>query len=285
MAAQTVKKRLGFLNAAINAAMDRREYAGTNPASAIKVDAYVVKPDLAIVPKKRRFKIGELNALFQHPWFTGCKSAAVTHQAGGFRLAGAEYWAPMVALWTGCRASELGGLRLAEILIDDPYPHFVIRDNQYRRTKGGYARDVPILDALIEHGFRDYLDRIRAMGADRLYPDWTSPKRTGDWNKDDAAWSNAKIIRAFNRTVIPAALQDVLIDGARREVTFHSFRGAFNALLASADYRLHPNLINEVIGHAKMQLDGRYIGDVPLDETYPAVKGCVYNGLVLPTAP
>jgi integrase len=285
LAAQTVKKRLGFLNAAINHAIDRDWFDGRNPASGIKVDAFVKKVDRAVMPEKRPFKVGELNQLFQHPWFVGCKSTALIHTSGSHRLPGSHYWAPIVALWTGCRASELGGIRLAEVLIDDPYPHLVIRHNQYRRTKGGYARDVPILDGLMDLGFPEYVERLRSTNADRLFPDWTSPKMTGDFNKDDAAWSNAKIIRSFNRTVLPSALKETLVEGVRREVTFHSFRGSFKAMLGSAEYKLHPNYINEVIGHSKSELDKRYVGTLSIEETYPAVRTCRYKGLLIPPAP
>jgi integrase len=285
MALQTVKKRLGFFNAAINHAMDRGAFEGPNPASNIKVEAWVRKADPAVTPEKRPFKIGELNAIFRHPWFTGCKSADATHQPGSHRLKGAEYWVPVVALWTGCRASELGGLRLAEVMIDDPHPHFAVRDNEYRSTKGGYARDIPILDGLLELGFADYVERIKDSGADRLFPDWVSPRRTGIFNKDDAAWSNAKLIRAFNRTVVPSTLSHLLVAGARRAVTFHSFRGAFKSMIGLSENRPHHNIVKEVIGHSKTDLDQRYEGTIPIEETYSAIRSCKFKGLEIPVAP
>lgn len=285
MAAQTIKKRLGFINAAINLAIERGWFSGSNPASGINVNAWAVKRDPSVMPAKRRFQIGELNKLFQHSWFTGCKSATRTHERGSHRLAGSEYWAPLVALFSGCRASELGGLRLAEVLIDDPFPHFLVRDNEYRRTKKGYSRCVPILDVLFDLGFREYVNRIKRSATDRLFPDWKSPTTTGDFNKDDAAWSNARVIRAFNRTVIPAALGDTLLKGARREVTFHSFRGAFKAMLGSSEHRINQNIIHEVVGHSKSELDQSYIGTVELTDTYKSIHKCRYDGLILPSHP
>lgn len=284
-ALDTVKKSLGLLRAAIGHVIDHRDFAfeGPNPAVGIKVETYVQRVDKAVMPDKRPLRVGELNKLLQHPWFTGCASAKQTHASGDFRLTGAEYWAPIVAMHTGTRLSELGGLRIAETLLDDPHPHLVIRDNEYRTTKKGYARCVPVLDVLFELGFADYVERIRDSGADRLFPDWVAPV-TGN-NDDDDRWYNSRLVRAFNRTVVKKQLGSTLLAGARQEVTWHSFRGAFKSMLGASRYRLHPNIINEVIGHAKSEMDQRYIGTVPIEETYPAIRACRYERLVLPDPP
>ncbi|MBO9379820.1 tyrosine-type recombinase/integrase [Sphingomonas histidinilytica] len=279
VSAQTVKKRLGILCTAINFAISRDWFDRSNPAAGINIDAFVKKPDKAIMPDKRPFKISELNALLKHPWFTGCKSASETHLPGSHRLNGAEFWVPIVALFSGCRASELGGLRVAEVHLDDKHPHFAIRANIYRRIKNSEARDVPILDVLVKLGFKEYYERIKKTGADRLFPDWE--KGAGD----SSGWGNSKLVRAINRTVIPTALKATLAPGARTEVTFHNFRSAFKTMLVSSEKSLHPNIINEVVGHAKGEMDSRYVGKVPIEVTYEAVKDCTYKGLTLPPTP
>lgn len=83
----------------------------------------------------------------------------------------------------------------------------------------------------------------------------------------------------------PIALKGILIRRARREVTFHSFRDAFKTMLGLSNYRLPPNYKHEVIGHAKFALDQRHVGEIPVDETYPAVRACRYEGLALPPPP
>ncbi len=281
----TVKKRIGLLRSVINHSIDRDSFSGPNPASGIKVDAYVERPNRAVMPAKRRLDVDEMNLLFQHPWFTGCASETNTHISGEHRLKGQEYWVPLVAALTGCRAGELGGLMLAEVMLDGSTPHLLVRDNKYRRTKGGYPRKVPLLDVLLDLGFAQYVEEVRKTGAERLFPDWQPPKGKGSDRNDDKAWSNGKIIRAFNRTVIPNMLGAKLIPGARQEVTFHSLRGAFKAMLGHADYKLNPNIINEVIGHSKNELDARYIGQISIEETYHAIHRCHYKGLNLPKSP
>jgi integrase len=278
----TLKKRLGFINAAINHALDKGLFDGRNPASNIRVSAFAKRVDRSVMPNKRRLKIDELNKLFQHPWFTGCRSSSETHQPGNHRLNGVEYWGPILALLTGCRAGELAGLRLSEVRLDHPYPHLLIRPNEYRGVKNGESREVPILDMLMEHGFADYVERIARTGADRLLPDWKG-KAAPSGGKP--AWSNGPMMRAFNRTVIPAALGKRLETGARLEVTFHGLRGAFKAMLSTHAPAVNTNIINEIVGHAKSELDARYIGTISIEDTYPAIRGCRYKGLALPPLP
>jgi integrase len=278
---QSIKKRLRILASAIYHARDADQFTGDNPLAGLKIDNLIAPRDRAVMPDKRRLQISELNAIFAHPWFTGCKSATDTHSPGNHRLSGSEYWVPIVALMTGCRASELGGLALSEVRLADAMPHFLIRPNEHRGTKNGRSRCVPILDALIELGFPAYVDRIRRSGATRLFPDWTAIKPAGAGVDAFPAWSNSKVIRAFNRTVIPWALADKLSIDARREVTFHSLRGAYKAMIGTTN-NLPINVVHEVVGHAKSELDARYIGEVTIEETYPQVRGLRYIGLVVP---
>lgn len=286
----TLKKRIALLRAVINHAIQRDAFAGPNPASEINVDVYAARSNRAIMPEKRRFTEDEMNLIFQHPWFTGCKSPSPiqSHQAGEYRMTGAEYWVPIVAAYTGCRASELGGLLLTEVILDSSTPHIVIRDNKWRRTKKGEARKVPILDALIDLGFTVYINRLKATDEERVFPDWQPPSGKNTDRNDDKQWSNGRVIRSFNRTVIRKMLGDRLSTEARLEVTFHGFRGAFKAMLGRNEYKLHPNIIHEVAGHEKDGMDAIYVGEIPIEETYPAVRGCRYKGLIVPqpaTAP
>lgn len=280
---QSVSKRLRMLGSAINHARNTGAFDGPNPMRDIKVSAFVKRSDPSIMPKKRRFQTSELNLLFKHPWFTGCKSPTEPYVAGRHRLRGAEFWVPIVALYTGCRAGELAGLKLSEVRLDDPLPHFIVRPNEYRGVKNGHMRQVPVLEALVEMGFVDYLKRIELTGHDRVFPDWTVTKKSGSIKADDPAWSNAKIIRAFNRNVASTALGDKRLLNARLEVTFHGLRGSFKAMLLTN--KVPSVIVNEVVAHAHNDLDDRYVGKLSIEETYPEVHKCDYKGLIKPVAP
>jgi len=281
---QTIAKRIRMLGAVLNHAIDRGWMKGANPAHGIKVGKYVKETNQALMPSKRRLQVDELNRIFAHPWFTGCRSALEVHAPGNFRLDDSRFWAPIVALFTGCRAAELGGLKISDVRLNDRFPHFLIRDNEFRKVKNRRARSVPIITALLDLGFARYFDRISASGAVRLFPDWTARKRIGGGPDEYPAWSNANIIRSFNRTVLPTALHETLSADMRREVTFHSLRGAFKAMLTVTN-GIRPHIANEVVGHANSELDERYIGGLTIEETYPTVHSCTYRGLILPPPP
>lgn len=283
MSSETLGKKVALLRAAVSLAIERCAYEGANPFSSMKVAAFTQRRSQAVTPDKRPFTVAELNRIFAYPWFTGCASARRIHALGDHRLTGMHYWVPVLALFTGCRAGELGGLMTNEVRIDDQYPHLIIRDNQFRTTKGAYRRNVPLLDQLIELGFDKFVEQARAEGRVRLFEDWKAPG--GKLDSDDPAWSNGAIIRSFNTTLIPKALTGTLVPNARREVTFHGFRGAFKTLISSQRYGIEVNYRHEIVGHAKLAMDQRYIGEIPLDETYPAVRACRFEGLSIPPAP
>ena len=283
MSAATIRKKVALLKAAINEAIDRGEYEGTNPASRLNPSAFTRPVPRSTMPRKRPFKVDELNQLFAYPWFTGCKSASATHEPGEHRLSGMHYWAPILALFTGCRAGELGGLMLNEVSEQGSFPHLRIQDNRFRSTKGGYSRSVPLLDQLMDLGFGTFVDSARKRGQVRLFEDWKPP--AGRVSSDDPAWSNGAIIRSFNQTVMPKVFTDGIRGHMRRDLTFHSFRGAFKTMLGLQKHRIQVNYVHEVVGHAKLALDERYVGEIPLEETYPAVRGCRFAGLSVPLLP
>lgn len=280
----TLQKKLALIRAAFAYSIERDELPIANPASGIDVTAFAQTVSTAAMPDKRPFTLGELQKVFAHPWFTGCASVRDIYAPGSHRLDGMHYWVPVVAALTGMRAGELGGLRVDEIAFDDQYPHIIVQSNEFRPTKTGKSRRVPILDALVDIGFCDWVENARKSGRKRLFDDWLPPRKAASMI-GDASWSNGAVIRAFNRNVVPAALGKASDGRARLDVTFHSFRGAFKSMLGLPRHTLPPNFINEVIGHAKSALDERYVGAIPIEETYPAVRACAYSGLTLPRLP
>lgn len=280
----TLQKKLALIRAAFAYSIERDELPIANPASGIDVTAFAQTVSTAAMPDKRPFTLGELQKVFAHPWFTGCASVRDIYAPGSHRLDGMHYWVPVVAALTGMRAGELGGLRVDEIAFDDQYPHIVVQSNEFRPTKTGKSRRVPILDALVDIGFCNWVESALKSGRKRLFDDWLPPRKAASM-VGEASWSNGAVIRAFNRNVVPAALGKASDGRARLDVTFHSFRGAFKSMLGLQRHTLSPNFINEVIGHAKSALDERYVGAIPIEETYPAVRACAYSGLTLPRLP
>jgi len=280
MSAETIKKKISLLRTVINRAIDQGHFTGPNPASAINSEAFVRRGSARTMPDKRPFELSELQEIFAYPWFTGCATPTKIHQPGAYRLTGMHYWGPVVALLTGCRAGEIGGLKLDEIFLDAPHPHLLIRDNEFRTTKGSYRRKVPLIDQLMALGFGKFVEQRRKVNGLRLFDDWKPPSGKDPFS--DPAWSNGAMVRAFNTTLIPHTVGKRFVADARNEVTFHSFRGAFKTLLGLAKYSVPTNYIHEVIGHSKGQLDKRYVGEIPLSETFPAIQKCKFDGLEIP---
>lgn len=128
------------------------------------------------------------------------------------------YWGPVLALLTGCRASEVGGLLLSEIKADHQYPHLIIQNNELRTTKGGYSRKVPIIDQLVELGFLQFVEHKRKAGARRLFDDWTIPSiKPGHVDKPI---SNGPMVRSFNTTLLPQVLDGILYGKPGRQSRF-----------------------------------------------------------------
>ncbi|MVZ98473.1 hypothetical protein EUU23_12290 [Sphingorhabdus sp. IMCC26285] len=258
----------------------QRRWLVHNPAAGHNIKHFVAPSDPVATPPKKPFTAAELNKVFSYFWFTGCKSASQSHAPGSELLNDMRYWAPVLALYTGARAAELGGLKLNEIILGAA-PHFLIQPNEFRRTKSGKSRIVPMLDALIELGFLTYLDRIKASGSDRLFPDWKCPaERGGTTEEEQTRWSNSKWIRSFNRTVIPQVVPPQNAQAQRSAVTFHSFRGSFKSLLIRSGTE---KMANAIIGHTETALDKAYLISVTPEDLHREFRNASYEGLVLST--
>lgn len=99
---------------------------------------------------------------------------------------------------------------------------------------------------------------VREVGSDRVFPDWYAPVRKSEDGEKETQWASAKWTKAFNRTVVPAALNKTLNPDTRQEVTLHSFRGSFKRLLE--DSGMSQQYVDDIIGHEKNELDRRYSG-------------------------
>ncbi len=263
---ETMQSYLTQISSPLSWAIERGWMQEPNPAKGFRLQHWASSSD----PKerRRRFSLSELNTLFEHPWFAGCDSPTDIgcHKPGDHLLTDIRYWAPVLALYTGARAAELAGLKLSDLDLESACPHILIQANEYRTIKSGVSRHVPVLDALLRLGFREYVEKTRATGADRLFPDWEKPA--------SGKWASAKWIKSFNRTVIPA----VFHTGHKSPLVFHSFRGAFKVLLLNAGKR---HLANAVIGHVQDDLDKSYVGLISPAETHAEFHKLEYQGLNL----
>lgn len=104
------------------------------------------------------------------------------------------FWPPLIALYTGARCNEVAQLYLDDIVNDDRnHPErwrFMIRIGKGRddqRLKNKFSnRSIPLHPRLIEMGFLDYLNDVRSLGFDRVFPSlrWTKAAGYGDTVSD-----------------------------------------------------------------------------------------------------
>jgi integrase len=280
----TLQKKLTFFRSAVARAISLGQFAGENPVIRIDTSHFTRPPASGTMPQKRPLRPHELQKIFNYYWFSGCKAGNSIYKPGAHRLHGMHYWVPVIGALTGMRAAEIGGLQLSEIKLDDAYPHIEVTPNAFRGTKTDVKRLIPIIEYLDELGFREFVESRRRVGGVRLFEDW-KPSGSNPVEAGCVDWANGKVIRAFNRSVIPNALGLDAQSGVRKEVTFHSLRGAFKTLLNHHEYNIPLNYINEVIGHQKGNLDKRYVGTIPIEQTYKAIHHCRYEGLTIPQLP
>jgi integrase len=269
----TVAADLSAISSPIQYAISREWISGPNPASNFQIEAFVRKRLSGIAPPKRRFYDDELETIFNHPIFRGCKSSGQPNRNGTHLIDDSRFWAPVVALYTGSRAAELGGLKVSEVSLTS-VPHIVMQPNEFRRIKNNELREIPILDALMDLGFGEYIDRVSKSGSIRVFPDWTANK-SGEGDEQFFQWSNGNIVRGFHRNILQKLLPK---DPAhsRAPVSFHSFRGSFKKLLYESGDMM---LANQVIGHSIGELDQRYIGSVDIAELHSKFRSLNFADL------
>ncbi|WP_439636233.1 tyrosine-type recombinase/integrase [Oceanicaulis sp.] len=236
-----------------------------NPAERIQVP----QPRSRGVRPRRPFTTDELNALFRLPVFTGCQSTKRINQPGLVLLDDHRYWAPIIALYTGARASEIAQLTLDRVKESSEYPHLRIDldpadANSSLKTVAAH-RLVPIHPDLLELGFDDYVKRIRKKGSARLFPDW---KRAS--NK---RYSDSRSQRNFNEKLCTAIAE------YQPAPSFHSFRHHMKGLMMR--YSVPTQVQNFLLGHEQSGMDKTYLHQPGIEELTPHMRALKFEGIDL----
>lgn len=77
-----------------------------------------------------------------------------------------HFWIPLIALYSGARLNEIAGLPIAQIRVIDGVHAMELTDTKTSKV----GRVVPVHQTLIGLGFWDYVEYVRGMGAERLFP-------------------------------------------------------------------------------------------------------------------
>lgn len=239
--ASTVNKSLQMLSAMIEQARRRSDLdEASHWPNHFKAER--VESDATAADDKLPFSAANLRSIFVDGPVHG----------RGIRFKGgrgdAQYWLPLLALFTGARLSELGQLRVCDVQTDDSGIAFISIGTSGGRTVKTRTsiRKVPIHPELRSLGFLSYVDGRRKAGEERsLWPLLGS----AEGRNHTAAFSQwfGNYLRRK-----PLSLAD------RRNQPMHAFRHGFK------DYCRDAGLLEEVhdalTGHAVGKSVGRGYG-------------------------
>ncbi len=201
-----------------------------------------------IDPSEKRdpFSISHLNAIFSsQPW---CDGSVPDEQS-------ARYWAPLVALYSGARLTDICGQLVEEMIVEDGVKlfHFVHRPGD-RHIKTGKGRKVPVHPKLLETGFWTFVEQARASGRVQLFAD-VARNGVGKWGDNTSKWFSRKVRQ---------------LDLKGRCLSFHSFRHSFEDALRRAD--LHGTPIGNALAGRWSNGSSKHYGNrYPVGQLWDAI--------------
>lgn len=237
----TRSRHMRFLSALFEAARASEDLDPRLNPAAFTGKSPVRPRDERATPKSDTMEI-----FFHAPVFVGCKSFEKLDEPGPHVFHRAAYFAPMLAHYQGMRREEYCGLDVEDIIVgngDHPYIHVCF--NQFRRLKNAQSvRNLSLHPELIRLGFLDYIERLRALGIERAFPDLYSPS---------------------SRSPLGDRLYDEL-DPIRKRlgITLHQFRHFFNNELKQK--RVSHEFREDMMGHrGRSETTERYCDPVMIE--------------------
>ncbi|WP_439103585.1 DUF6538 domain-containing protein [Celeribacter marinus] len=205
------------------------------------------------------FSDEDVELLFRHPVWQGCRSNARGNLPGDDVIQDGLYWGPLIAVASGARREEIMGLELSDILLDHEVPHFLIRKNRNRCLKNaGSQRKIPIHSKLIELGFPRYVEAMANKGAGDLFPEFRP-------SSESETFGNV-----FYKPWKAVLDQQLGLSSTRK--TFHSFRHRTITTLRH-DPDIPKSWVKDLVGHKHGdETDGRYRDPTPLKQLQVAVE-------------
>ncbi|WP_143540112.1 DUF6538 domain-containing protein [Rhodovulum sulfidophilum] len=173
------EKKVGLSPRTINGHLDRFKFIfqfakseSITISDTIELGLLRVREEKRNRDKHEAFTLPELQQVFRHPIWTGCRSTSRRHERGNIVKADGLYWGPILAGYSGARREEVLGLEPRDVVSVDGIPCYHIRDNMHRGVKTfSSERLVPIHGHLIELGFLRHVEEMRQRGASALFPE------------------------------------------------------------------------------------------------------------------
>lgn len=190
------------------------------------------------------FTDDQLKTLLASPLFIGCKNEVKWHLPGHHLIRDHRYWLPHVMMYSGARPGEI-----AQLLVDDVRQmhgvwvlHITDEGDEEKslKTKGSF-RVVPVHSKLIEMGFIKHVERQRASGERRVFP---------EAERNERGQIASKFEKKFGTYLIKLGLKE------GRGLSLYSFRHGFSDAMRRAG--LMDDEFGFLMGHSKSSMTARY---------------------------
>ncbi len=238
-----------------------------NPFEGVKVDGKLTSPF------REGFSLAEIARLFGGLLFQQYRLPSAS-KAG----LDAAYWVPLLALYTGARLTELCQLRVDDIVMEDglhapasvpvlkirPAPTGDEAPEQWVKTAPS-IRKVPIHRELIRLGFVEYVDAIRELGGEQLFPAIAVPENYRAGSYFSTWYSGYRASLGFEK-------------GAGKDA--HNLRHTVRSRLAAAS--VPDEVIDLIIGHSPGGSTGRRVYTHATEALAEWVNKLTYPTLQLP---
>lgn len=159
------------------------------------------------------------------------------------------FWAPLLGIYTGMRISEATALRVDDVLTaPNGLSYMHVRKS---KTNAG-KRNVPMCDALVNLGFLDYLNEVRSIGAQWIFPHRLVINGT----------RSKKLSEQMTAYLIQLGIRQSGKDKIRK--SFHSFR--VNVITALANAGSNTMQVMKIVGHKNekgTKVHAGYVRELP----------------------
>lgn len=225
-------------------------YDQPNPFAEIGHSKTRVEKATPEAAKRKPWPSDLLEKLFHHPIWTGFDNRQNRNRPGKRIIEDENFWAPLIALFTGMREEEILQLWTKDVRTIDDVPCFDINasasEGKTLKTKQA-ARTIPVHSELIKIGFLKYVAEAKRQKCRLLFPgaQRSRPKKNGEKGRLVPYYT-----KAFNRIRVNL--------GVPPSYNFHTLRNTFDTAL-EAHHLLSSNLGRYLMGHAMHSEGGTYI--------------------------
>lgn len=247
----------------------KRGMISKNPADELVENARITTP-----PDEQReaWEDEDVLRLFKSPIWTGRLRANVYSKPGLMIVRDHLYWIPLILAFHHARSEEIAQLRVADIKQRSGVWYFNITKLEEPEVRGlgltpkkvknrASIRMLPIHSALVELGFLEYVEKLRAEGTVRVFPAL------------NAGGSALRLTKQYSSTFSTYRKKI----GIRRELTLHGLRHTVETKLQDAE--VDSRKIDRLAGHTIQGMAGRYGKKAPLPVLKEATEKLQYPGL------